>query len=131
MPIKPTDFLSVAETLHAGKVVVRGEPCDRTTAGRLYYAVYLALRDVVRSDYGRPALRVEHAPLRKELASSSDPIVADVGARLDRLYEFRRRSDYELAHTVSRNSAALLIADAKAIFAAIPRMAGKIPPGIT
>lgn len=130
MPITPADFLAVAHALHAEKVVQRGEPCDRTTAGRLYYAAYLALRDQVRSAYGNPSLNVDHSPLRRKLAGSLDPTVADIGTRLNTLFHYRRIADYEPTATMNRNQTALLFVNAKAIFAALPQLGGKMPPGI-
>ena len=130
MPIRPADFLAVAESLHANAATSPGEPCDRTTVGRAYYACYLAIREAVRIAYSDPTFDVGHSPLHAALKRSADPDVADVGGRLETLFKWRSRADYRMGDPVSHVNAALMVSSAKAILRAVPTIQPKIPTGI-
>jgi uncharacterized protein (UPF0332 family) len=130
MAIKPDDFCLVAEEMHRGVAVRAGEPRDRSTVGRAYYSAYLAVREAVRVKYKNPQFDVNHSDLRDALVASTDPDVADVGGRLKTLFATRSRADYRLAATVSKNEAALMIANARAVLGKIPLITPKIPAGI-
>ena len=130
MPINPDDFIRVADELHGGRVVSRGEPCDRSIIGRAYYASYLALRNAVRAQYHRPDADIDHSPLRKGLAAATDPEVAEVGEKLKTLWKFRRRADYEPTMSINSVQAKLMLDMAKQVIKAAPKIIGRIPAGI-
>jgi hypothetical protein len=70
----------------------------RTAYGRLYYGLFLALRQAIVGRHGVPSRRIEHGALSSHLQHSSlDEGVRDVGRELQRLYVLRRNADYELA----------------------------------
>lgn len=130
MPIAPSDFLVVAQTLKSGSALEPKEPRDRTIVGRAYYAAYLAAREAVRKAYGKPGLWVAHEALATNLAGVSDAAVADVGIRLQTLKQTRKRADYELKSTVTANDVALMCASADRVIASAPKIVSLIPQGL-
>jgi hypothetical protein len=129
VPIKPADFYAVAEALKFGRIVAPGEPCDRTSIGRAYYASYLALRAAVRSAYGTSD-DIEHSDLRRCLAGATDADVADLGMRLKTLWVERRKADYEPSVAIAPHAVALSLANAKVIVQKAASIVPKIPAGI-
>ena len=130
MPIKPDGFRVVAYELHKGQKATAGEPCDRTIAGRAYYAAYLATRETVRTAYKDPRFDVRHSELYTALKNDPNPDISDVGTRLETLFTLRSRADYRLERTISRLEAGLSVTEADTILAALPKIVSKIPSGI-
>ena len=76
------------------------EARTRTAIGRAYYALYLAIRKVIReaenkATHGRND-RVSHGYLQDTLATASDPNLVVLAETLHELYEARRQADYVL-----------------------------------
>jgi hypothetical protein len=129
MPIQPSDFLDLAESLSKRKPIAVGESCSRTAIGRAYYASYLTVRETVRSAYGTRD-DFDHAPLRQYLSGATDTGVAEVGQRLKTLWKYRRVSDYEPGDTVAAHIVGLMVSNAQYILKHAPALISKIPPGI-
>ena len=130
MPIAPPDFLQVAIDLKAGKTLDPREPRDRTIVGRAYYAAFLAARDAVRVAYNDPKYRPKHARLVNGLAASNDPVVAQLGLRLQTLKGLRHRADYDIHLSVSAIDAALMCATAAAVIKDAPKIVPNVPAGL-
>ena len=126
MSIKPSDFYDFARDLHSGKDD-KGEACHRTVAGRFYYAAFLAIREVVRTNTADPAYDFKHTQLAGTLTADADPDVREMGQRVDALRKLRSKSDYRTASTVSKMEVSLREADVKAVLRTLPTIQAKIP----
>ena len=130
MPIAPKDFWQVARDLHNRVALPADEPCHRTVIGRAYYAAYLATREAVRQRYNDPNFDVHHQTLADALKGNADPDVADIGARLDRLFHTRSRADYRMRERIDALTAGLMVSSSEHVIASLPGIQSRIPKGI-
>lgn len=99
MSFDARQFFAVAESLVSDARREDGlrEARLRTAYGRLYYGLYLIVRDMLIRKHGVPAPRLGHGALSGFLQHSrlADD-VRKIGRELERLYALRRVSDYVL-----------------------------------
>jgi hypothetical protein len=97
----PIGFLHLADELaieSARSNAVTRAARIRTAYGRLYYGLFLAIREAIVGRHGVPARRIEHGALISHLQHSMlDGAVRKLGRELQKLYGLRRHADYELA----------------------------------
>lgn len=127
MAITPRDFLTAAEDLEEGRCIAADEPRARTVIGRMYYAAFLEVREVIRGVTRNRAFDAHHEVLSKTLAGAADPDVADLGIRLDQLRLARNDSDYHPQRHVDRNRARLQMINARRILARARGLGHRFP----
>ena len=101
MIFDPVSYLHLADELasesarsNAGTRAAR----IRTAYGRLYYGLFLSIREAIVARHGVPPRRVEHGALISHLQHSTlDGAVRKLGREMQKLYSLRRQADYELA----------------------------------
>jgi hypothetical protein len=126
MPIRPDDFVEVADRLQFGRSVgEKEERCTRTVAGRAYYAAYLSLRQAARKAVGDPRYNIGHQSLISHLDGYSGE-VERAGVLLRELRYFRELSDYWLDETVDRTSVGLALNNAKGILRDEDKISSKL-----
>jgi hypothetical protein len=115
MSFAPGAFYVIAERLFVGMPIDKTDAhCNRTVAGRLYYAAYLATRDTLRTLKGNPDYNLDHEPLTQFLRFVvKDTWVQHYGELLEELRQIRVQSDYRLSLTVDRGDVGLRLRDAK------------------
>jgi uncharacterized protein (UPF0332 family) len=93
-----TDYLSLAQTLYKeAKSQPQAEARYRAAISRAYYAAFCSARNHLNSVERKgilPGARV-HAEVRKTFAEHPNPVRRKIGLQLDRLFENRKRADYE------------------------------------
>lgn len=99
MTFDPALFAQVGKSLtEQGRL--DKEARTRTAIGRAYYALYLAIRKVIREAEGKAIHgrqdRVRHGALLSTLASASNHDLVVLAETLAELYEARRQADYVL-----------------------------------
>ena len=122
MTIRPQDFHDVARFLDSGGARPAQEATSRTIIGRAYYAAYLAVRDVLRSQYSDPKFEPSsHEALGQTLSTfNRDTKVKQIGVRLESLRQARVRADYFLGDRITDLVAADHLEDARDLLRELP-----------
>ncbi len=125
--MRPREFLETAADLSSG---VR-EADWRTSIGRSYYALFLALREVLLAGDPRRLLssgggrRLGHEFLVRCLKNCSDADVNEIGDILFDLKIKRHDADYDLSVRIDRQAATRSLADAKNLAEHVDRVGGE------
>jgi len=127
MSIRPDDYLQAAASL-LGAARLEGEPCLRTSAGRAYYAAYLATLETVRRRTGRALRSIGHQALSRCLRNSGNPTAERIGHLLSELRDRREMADYKPDQTMSRLTSEAQLEDAREVFRLLPTLTGPLPP---
>jgi hypothetical protein len=111
----PAEFLTVAELLESDQPVTPSQGRHRTSAGRAYYASYLAIRETLRSIQSDGGYNLGHKRLVKFLEGHSDSKVRNVGQQLALLKRARLGADYNMANPVVAKTAKVCLLAAAAV----------------
>lgn len=95
----PSDFLTIARELSdSARKRGRGPAALRTAFGRVYYALYLLVREELATRYRIHHRHLPHGAVFTHLQSPrAGRHVRELGRDLQRMYRLRQAADYELA----------------------------------
>jgi hypothetical protein len=95
----PAEFLTIARELaEAGPRAGTTPARLRTAFGRVYYALYLLVREELTRRYSIPYRHLPHGAVYTHLQSPRvSGRVRELGRDLQRMYRLRQKADYELA----------------------------------
>ena len=111
-------FLSIAERLQFDQTVSsRDEATIRTTAGRMYYAAYLATRESLRIISGDPRYDLNHSAMVAFLERQKDAGVSQIGGQLRELMDQRKCADYHPDRPIDFRTVGIKLRDAKLVLA--------------
>jgi hypothetical protein len=96
----PAEFLKVAELLENDQPVTPTQGRHRTSAGRAYYASYLAIRETLRGIQSDSGYNLGHKTLVKFLEGHPDSKIRNLGQQLALLKKARLGADYDMAETL-------------------------------
>ena len=100
MPFDPATFIQVARDLSRQ---ARGAPAPirsariRTAYGRLYYGLFLAVREELARRHFISPRRVRHDLASRLQHSALGRQARELGREMQRLYNLRRQADYEIS----------------------------------
>lgn len=130
----PSEFLETAGDLSSG----RREADWRSSISRSYYALFLALRELLLARVPRRLLssgggrKLGHDFVVRCLKNCPDPDVIEMGDMLAGLRIKRQDADYDLVVTIDRRSATVALADARRLEDEVDRVgAGRIASQVT
>jgi len=96
MTFDPAEFVGLGGTLVAA-AGFHVEAKSRTSLGRAYYGLFLAVRASVRRMQGRPVDdAIDHGRLTNALFSTKQDDLIALGTALNSLYTARQKADYKL-----------------------------------
>lgn len=114
MTFDVTQFLEIAKKLQFDSAISsKDDATIRTTAGRMYYAAYLATRDTLRSISGDAAYDINHSALITFLEKQKHSAVSKVGEVLRELMKQRKDADYNPDRMLNYRVVGLKLNDAK------------------
>lgn len=101
----PAEFLTVARRLAEAGPHLGAPPARlRTAFGRVYYALYLLVREELSRRYRIPHRHLPHGAVYTHLQSPrASGRVRELGRDLQRMYRLRQTADYELAPDAEAN----------------------------
>ena len=117
MAFDVNEFLAIAQKLQFDSGThSKDEATIRTTAGRMYYAAYLATRESLRFISGDPAYDINHSALVSFLERQTHaPSVTKVGSLLRELLKQRKNADYYPDRVMDYRVVGMKLKDAAAV----------------
>ena len=130
MAFDVTEFLAIAKKLQFDTgTSSKDEATIRTTAGRMYYAAYLATRESLRVVSGDPTYDINHSALVQLLERQKDATVAAVGGMLRELMKQRKRADYHPDRILDYRAVGMKLKDATEVLDSQPMLRAKLKKG--
>lgn len=130
MPFDVTQFLDIAKKLQFDQKVSSADAATiRTTAGRMYYAAYLATRESLRDVSGDPNYDLNHSALIAFLERQTDSDIAELGTILRELMRQRKMADYHPERDLEYRQVGTRLRDADYVLAGQPKIRARLRKG--